>query len=426
MFLPYPWWKLGFLWLAGLKSRRAPGRGKALFQNSLRVAIIGLAFGVAALSITLSIVSGFQRRLAVSVSSSLGHVAQFTKWRTQAELERFVKLAPSGVERVEAIWMSQALVVGKKGGRGVMVEGRRTIYPKSAKHTKDLDSESSNLRTVTVKIGKALADYIGVHQGDTIKILLPGIFQSPIPAMVTALVDHGMYNIDSRLLWVDDTSLKEFLSLEAPGELSKRPGDAHGLRFYLDKKFSSPTQQQALLNWKNAYAEKLSADPRLGESSPILRTWEEQKRNVFGGIGMDKLYLTVVMSLLTLVAVLNVASTLVVLFLERDRDLAVLQALGMSRGQLIQWVTFQGFLTGLVGAVLGLAVSFGIALLLERLPIAQIPADVYNLSRVPFSFEWKEQVSVFGFGLLAALVVSLGVALRLSKVQLVQLMGYRR
>lgn len=424
--LPLTWWKLGFIWLSGIESRRPPGRGRALFQNSMRVALIGLTISVAALSFTLAIVSGFQKHLANSVSNIGGHVIHLSTWRSLDEVKSMLKLAPKGVQKIESFWTSQGLVVGPKGGRGILIEGRRELSTTRIQVKSNWIGGTEGVDPVGVRVGKPLAEYLGVEKGSKIKILLPGIVQGAVEASVLSLLDHGTYELDSRLVWVDDSSLRAYLEGKQPEALGKRPGDAHGIRFYLDSKYSLSSNREKLSSWINEYSQAISREKKFKELEPQVLSWEDQKRNLFGSIALDKAMLSVVLSLLVLVAVLNVAATLVVLFLERDKDMAVVLALGMSRLQLVQWISVQGLSLGFVGAFCGILISYLAGQWVLNLPFLKIPAEIYNMSSLPFSFEWAEQGKVLLFGLLTSFVASLLVAIRLSSVNLVQLMGYNR
>jgi ABC-type lipoprotein release transport system permease subunit len=112
--------------------------------------------------------------------------------------------------------------------------------------------------------------------------------------------------------------------------------------------------------------------------------------------------------------------------LERDREIAVVQALGLNRFQLIQWVGSQGLLIGIVASAVGIGLGMVFGRILQVLPFARLPSDVYNLDRLPLRYDFVEQAWVFGFGVLAATFIALFLGGRLSKMSLLQVLGQRR
>lgn len=379
--------------------------------------MISLAIGIGALSVTLALVSGFEWTLGRAVQESSGHVIHsFGRWQNYEQLEKFVAAAPKGVERAEFFWSSQGLVVGKTGGRGVLIEGRRLAG------TTRVDKP---LEQVQISLGAPLAKLLGVSKGDKVRILLPGILQGSVEALVTGVLSHGIYEMDSRLVRVDDQSLRAYLKQKDPQTFATRPGDAHGIRYYLDPAIYSPTHMEALEKWKASYeAMARTLDPEEGIHRFVH--WRDAKSPLFRGIDYNKKELSLVIGILTLVAALNIAATLVVLFLERDREVAILQALGMGPRDVLQWVGIQGVLLGVLSSLLGLGLGRAFGWILVRAPFIKIPEDIYNISQLPLKFDFVEQGSIFLFGTLASVGVALFLGIGLGRMNLLSVLGTRR
>lgn len=418
MILPWDWWKLSFHWLFDLKGRRPPARRSSLFQNSLKAAVLGLSLGVAALSLTLAVVSGFQDVLGRSTSKVLGHLMWWTDWQKLDYFKEVPQWDPD-ISRLETFWYSQGLVVGPQGGRGIRIEGRREIFSKTP------SAESAAPAAAQIDLGKPLAEFLGVKVGDRVRVLLPGLLDGAFFFEVRRLLEFGMYDLDSRLAFIDEKSFFHDLQARAPDALARRPGDALGLRVFYPDEILDPLHPQRLEKKKAAWVEKIQT-AGLGKSAPLVQTWMEQKKNLFGAIGMDKAILTVVLSLLTLVAGLNIAAILVILYLERDREVATLQALGLSRWHLTQWLGVQGLILGLVSSGLGLLLARFLGFLLQRLPIVQVPAEIYNVSALPLRYEGQEQFGVFLFGMITATGVALFLGFFLSRGRQLTVMAHRR
>ncbi|MEO5667058.1 MAG: FtsX-like permease family protein [Bdellovibrionota bacterium] len=133
-----------------------------------------------------------------------------------------------------------------------------------------------------------------------------------------------------------------------------------------------------------------------------------------------------ILGLLCLVAGLNVAAALVVLFLERDREIAVLRAVGLSRSQLLGWILIQGTLMGVVSAAVGIALSHVFGVILQHLPIAELPGQVYNLTHIPLKFVFREQLAVSVFGVMAAWLLSLLIGISLVKGSFLDTLRHRK
>lgn len=404
--------RLQIVWLLDLKSRRPPVR-RGLFLNSFRSSVLGMALSIAALSVTSAIFTGFERVLANGIASSLGHVTHFTNWHTEKELEEFVSAAPPGITRVVNFWTSQGLLVGPKGGRGVMLEGRKgTGVPVAPGDP------------VLLQLGTPLAEHLGVKTGDTVRILLPGILRGSVEARVESLLQYGMHDIDSRLAVVIDESLRPVMQARDPEAYANRPGDAHGLRFYLAP--GGRAENVAWVErWLKTYEANLKEKRLLGETD-FFRTWKDLQKNLLGSIGLDRTVLTILMGLLTLVATLNVAATLVVLFLERDREMAMLRAIGLSPRSLRWWITAQGLLMGALAAGLGLLLGRVLGWAMGYLPWAQLPADIYHIRQLPLAFDARDQLLAFVFGTLASGLTAWILGRPLARSPLLAPLGQRR
>lgn len=432
-FLPRAWWKLSALWLLNLKSR-TPRAKQALVGHSVRIAMLGLAGGLAALSLTLSIVSGFEWKLAEFVSDQGGDLLHQNAWLSYDDLQKRVGQAPDGASAVEIFWAAPALIVGSQGGRGVKLEATRRFpslkefmdadlrAPVSRSHEQS-NSDDQDDQMVPIELGKALADSLKIKEGEKVRMLLPGVIKGALNVRVIALKELGIYELESRWVHVDEGALRDEILKRDPEAYATRLGDAHGIRYFFPRQFHNPSDTSALDSWKTQYDQNLLKSDV--DSSPFLRTWSEQRKNLFGSIGLDKMVLALVLGLLCLVAALNIAAALVVLFLERDREIAVLRAVGLSRSQLLGWILIQGTLMGFVASVVGLFLAQGMGWVLQRLPIAQLPSEIYNLKMLPLTFVWKEQMMVFAFGVFASWFLSFFMGLSLMKTPFLDTLRHR-
>lgn len=419
MFLPREFWKLSFLWFFQLSSRTPTGK-RGLFKNSLAVALLSFSIGLAALSLTFALVSGFEDVLGRAVQSSGGHVIHvLRRWSNFEQLSKWASQSPESVNRAEFYWATQGLLIGKSAGRGVMIEGRRE-WTREKGIVKALPDDR-----VHIQLGKPLAQILGVQVGDDVRLRLPGVINGSVVVRVTALLSHGIFEVDSRMAILEEQSLRNYLEKNDPQTLKDRPGDARGIRFFLDQDIYPPQNQNALKNWIQKYRENLGEDAK-DETTHLFLDWKSSKASLFQGISYNKKELSLIMSLLGLVSALNIAATLVVLFLLRDREIAILNALGMGPRATRHWIFVQGFILGVLASTGGLILGRILAWILGKTPLAKIPEDIYNIGVLPMKFQFTEQLGVFVFGVCASVLCAWILGFRLSKTKSLAVLGSRR
>lgn len=418
--LPSGFWKLTRRWLFSARGGPRSHRPR-LFQNSLKAAVLGLSLGIAALSLILALVRGVETTLAQGLGRGSGHVVHFVgTWSRYRDLQELVRLAPPGLQRAEFTWDSQALVLGPKGGRGVKIVG---VLPSDFK----VEDPYANRFPLTVDLGKPLAALLGVKSGDKVSLLMPGIVRGSVPALVQDIVEFGYYEYDSRYARLDARGLYAYLKEHQPDLFLSRPGDAFLIRYHLDEARYPFADLTKINQWKRELIKNVRTPAEARGYEMDVRNWSEMEfRNFFESIRHDRISLTIVVSLLALVATLNIAATLLVLYLERDRDLAVLVAMGLRPSQLRWWIAFQGLVLGVVSSVLGLALSRVLAWILPQVPWFELPPDVYNVSSLPFVYAWSEQAGVLLYGTFAGLLIAFFLGWRLAKTPVLEVLRHRR
>lgn len=425
-------YRLGLLWLFGL-GRRSPGARKVLLGGSLGVSILSLGLSLAALGVTRALVAGFETVLSRALSQTQGDVLHhFGDWFDPNEEIQLIQNLPmpEAIKRTEFYWTTQGLVVGNSAGRGVLIEGRHSRSVSGDLAPSDFFSVTSTnpSEMPSVVLGKALADVLGAKAGDSVKILLPGILKSSIPARVSALIEPGMYELESRFVLIDDLSLVEWLKKHSPESLKNRPGESHGVRYFANPDFQGIRGEDNLQKWIQEYKTHLE-DPNsmlpLGVSRRV-QSWREMRSNLFQGIVYNKRELTLILSFLNLVAALNIAATLVVLFLERDKEIAILNTLGLSQNSLWGFVVFLGMILGILSSILGLVLAPILALGLGQVPWFRLPPEIYNLNHVPFEFLGRDLAFIIFLGVGVAVIIAALLGYKLSRMKFSTVLGNRR
>lgn len=372
------------------------------------MALFSSALGVGALSFVRALVSGFESQLSIGVAQFFGPLSYKSGWKSETEHKWLVDKVNYPVE---SYWQGQALIVGPKMGKGVLVEGRRQW---SQSFTCNADTQ------IQVILGRNLANSIGVKSGETLRILLPGLYRGALVAQVGSVTSFGLQELDARRMIINDESLRCYLN-QTGKTMSGKPGDYLGMRF-----FPEIDSLNALALDNEAERLKSLISATLRDSEPSIRSWRDQRKNFFRGLGFDRAVLSIVLGFLTLAASLNVAAALFVIFFERDKDMMTLRAIGMAPKQLRNWILIQGFLMGTLGTLLGMLGSYGVSQVFEKWKIVSLPAEVYHIDHLVFSFQWPEQLGVILFGILSALAVSFMVGHLLSRMKMVEVLSHRR
>jgi lipoprotein-releasing system permease protein len=415
---------VGFKWLFSSKNRN-PFTLKGLVSGSVWMSVLSLGLSLAFLLLTLAIVSGFENTLATAISNSQGHVLhQISKWKNFEELENWVTTMPHAntLERVEFFWTSQGLLVGEKAGRGILIEGRtRSLGSKTNSRSEVPESPD----VITIELGQALAEILGVSKGSSLQVLLPGVIEGAVTVKVSGLVKIGMYDVESRYAVIDSGALSRYVAQKFPDLYRDRPGDAHGVRYFLNSDYKGTAGLKGLKNWVQDYEAFMKAvEPDFDRGR--IQTWQDQKLNLFKGIGHNKIELGLILALLVLVASLNIGATFVVLFLERDREFAIMRAIGWSAGAMQKWMLGVSLGLGILVSTGAVVLAPIIGLGLQSLKWAQLPEEIYNIKYLPLTFGMNELIMVWLYGVVCTVLVSLFLGWKLSRISLLGVLNHRR
>jgi lipoprotein-releasing system permease protein len=219
-------------------------------------------------------------------------------------------------------------------------------------------------------LGSRLAQSTGMLLHSVVNVISPQTELTPlgpapirkVPFRVVGIFESGFYDIDNNYA---------FTSLESAQHLFFVRGLVSTIDLKLDDIYTAP--QVALA------AEKITG-PRL-----VASTWMEQFHQILSALNMEKIVTAVTIGLIQLVAALNILITLIMMVMEKNRDIAVLMSMGARRSQIRNIFVAQGLLIGVVGTIIGLILGYGLSYLADHYRWLRLDQDVYALSYVPFS-----------------------------------------
>jgi lipoprotein-releasing system permease protein len=247
-----------------------------------------------------------------------------------------------------------------------------------------LDQESGGLPTVIV--GKELARQIAVHQGDILTLVSPEGRLTPLGRVpntrkyrIAGLFDSGMYEYDASMVYISIRQAEAFLGLG---------GKVTGIEVKVDNLERS---------------DSIARDIQKSLGYPYwTKDWKMMNRSLFAALKLEKVTMFVILTMIVLVGALNIISTLVMVVMEKSKDIAILRTMGASARSVMSIFMLQGLFVGVLGTMVGLGVGLGLCHLLAEYKFISLPSDVYYISTLPVLVETSDVVLVS----LAAVAIS--------------------
>ncbi len=416
MKLPYEW-RIGWRYTrAGRSARR---NGFISFISG--VSVIGIALGVAALIIVLSVMNGFQKEVRDRMLSVVAHVELFDArgsalpdWNVLANEARKNPAVVGAAPFVPA----QALIARGEDMRGSLVRGidpaqEAKVTPLAAKMQPVMSRLVSGGWGVV--IGGELARSMGVREGDSITLVAPSGQVTPagvVPRLkqvtVVGLFDAGHYEYDNGLVMMHmDDAARLF-----------RTGGVVGVQLRLN-------DAQSARVVANELAESLGADV-------IVRDWTRTNKTWFDAVQVEKRMMFIILTLIVAVAAFNLVSTLVMTVTDKQADIAILRTLGASPGSVMAIFMVQGALSGIMGTLsglgLGLLVAFNIDVIVPfiegLLGVSFLPGSIYLISKMPSDPQSGDIIPIAVLSLILSLAATLYPSWRASRVQPAEALRY--
>jgi lipoprotein-releasing system permease protein len=366
--------------LVGLRYTRAKRRNHFISFISA-TSMAGIALGVAALIVVLSVMNGFQKELRARILGVASHVqisgpdGRLADWQAVAKIAAQEPRVAAAAPFVNA----QGLLSAGQAVRGSVVRG---ILPAREDKVADIGSHMRAGRLDALKpgefnivLGSELARALGALLGDKVALIAPQGQVTPagvIPRLkqftVAGIFEVGMFEYDSGLALVH---------LEDAQKLFQLGDEVSGLRLRLDDLFAA-----------RSVARDLTA--RLGRDF-YATDWTRSHANFFRAVEIEKRVMFIILTLIVAVAAFNIVSTLVMLVTDKQADIAILRTLGASPGSIVQIFMVQGALIGVIGTVagvvLGVLLGFNVATVVpfieNLLGFKFLAKDVYYISDLP-------------------------------------------
>lgn len=435
---------LSVLFVARREAPPLPGeRRSSMVSATLFFSVAGVCIGVMALIVVLSVMGGFEEDIKSKILGANAHVAITKKGDDFSEYaETAAKLATiDGVDTAVAFVLAEGMISSDVGLSGTLVKGvdpldkgavgdlekntesgkvEDLLHPEriqGASLTRvrlPVDQGSSSTTSTGARdfaapivsgdtgptarvapgivIGREMARTLRVRVGDTVNLVSPASEElgptGPAPKLrrfrVAAIFYSGMYEFDSKFSYVDIKQAQRFFGLT---------GRATGVEIRVEDLSATPQVVEEVKR-------------RVGGHPFAVRDWREMNKELFSALLLEKIAMFIVLTFIILVASFLIVSTLVMIVLEKTREIAILKSMGASDSSLMKVFVVQGLIVGFGGAALGLMLGVGTCLLIQRYGVG-LDSDIFYITQLPVVISWGEIGAVVGSALVITYLASI-------------------
>jgi len=370
-------------------------RKQAFISVISLISVLGVALGVASLIVVMGVMNGFTEDLKDKILGINAHIlvnAVGSSMRGYREVAAKIKSVP-GVAGATPFIYSEMMLSAGSGVKGVILRGidpatagEVLVLPRDmvAGRVEDLDKTGENPGII---IGRELAERLVVGVGDRVNLLSPagkhsasGFSPKVKGFTVVGLFKTGMYEYDTTLAYVSLPSAQDLLGFR---------GDViSGIEVRLADVYD---------------AQRLSGEisSKLGGDFFQVRNWMEMNGNLFSALKLEKTAMFVILIMIILVGSFSIITTLVMLVMEKTRDIAILMSMGATSAMIRRIFMLQGAIIGTLGAGLGFALGLFLSWLIKKYQFIKLPSDVYPMDHLPIRLDWMDMslIAVCALGL---------------------------
>ncbi len=419
-----------FISLRYLRAKR-----KQVFVSIITfISIAGISLGVAALIIVLGVMNGFEAELRTKILGVNSHIL-LTKFNGGIDQYEQVQNEISGIKGVVAttpVILSQVILkknesimapllraisaenASKVINVGRLLEGRLEYLSEKNRGNLSLDERLQSMPGIV--IGKELAKNFRLALFDTVDIVLPTGIATPMGMMprikkfiVVGVFESGFYEFDSSLIYTSLKDAQAFLNMD---------NMVTGIEIKVDNIYKA----RAIGNL---------IEERLGMSF-WARDWMQMNKNLFSALKLEKRVMFIILTLIVLVAAFNIISSLIMIVMEKSKDIAILKSMGATANHIMRIFVYQGLIIGVVGTAVGCAAGLAVALNLEQVSLfiekifgfKILPSDVYYLSALPSQVNYADVLLIIGATLFISFVATIYPSRKASRIDPAESLRY--
>ncbi|HEY8278924.1 MAG TPA: FtsX-like permease family protein [Bdellovibrionota bacterium] len=371
------------------------------------VSLLGVCLGVAALTVVMGVMEGFETQLRSIITGTHSHIVLYSARQmipNELEIEdRLRALAPNEIQALGPYIFSEVMLA--KGPRvvGSVVEG---IEKESAQKTTEIEkhltqggfpTKGTKENLPTIVLGGNLAESLGAKLDDEVNVISPFFDKESLQPRsrkfkVGGIVSTGMYEYDSKYSHMDADEARDFFRIP--------PATVSAIKI----KTNDPQKSYEL-------AQRIQKELQYPYRA---RDWTELNRNLLYAVRLQKAVIFIILTAIILVAAFNIMSTLMMMMSEKKKEMSILKAMGLSARKSSGIFMRVGLLIGVSGAVAGITTGLAICLLLGKTRFVKLPADVYFISYLPVDVRPATLFVIAACALVVALLATLYPAYRIA------------
>lgn len=384
------------------------------------LSIAGITVGVMALIVVIAVMAGFESDLKSRILGVESHIVLMHHDGPIADYPEVISYLKGvkGVEAVTPFVYAQVMLRSSSGVSGAVLRG---IDPKTAvsviqafeeetlrKIAKSKAGKDADAGVPGIVLGKELARNLGVIEGDAVYLISPRGVISPIghvPAMrqfkVEGFFESGMYEYDGAFAFIHLMEAQKMMRLD----------DAvTGIEIRVNDIYQADT-----------IARKVETDLGFPYWS---RDWMQMNRNLFSALKLEKKVMFIILTLIILVAAFNIASTLIMMVMEKTKDIAILKVMGATNKSIRKIFIYKGMVIGFIGTALGAVLGFILCALLKYYKFIELPGDVYYITTLPVRLEVFDVILIAIASMVISFLSTLYPAQQASKLSPVDAIRY--
>lgn len=389
-------------------------RKQAFISVITLISVLGIAIGVTALVIALALITGFQEDVQDKILGATSHIMVsdlsgegLSDYQNLIARARGVK----GVRAVSPVAWDMVLITGPYRSRGAMLKGidfllDRPHYPwleKLEQGSLPEPAEEGRIvlgREIALAVGAGVGDWVTVVSSSS-RLSPAGLFPRMKKFQVAGVFSTGLYEFDST------TALTTLRGAQKYFRLDDRVSH---LQIMIDDIFLAVRVGDELR--------------RVLPPSAYVTTWMELNRPLFSALKLEKNIMFLTITLIVIVAALNIIATLILMVMEKTRDIGVLMAIGAT-GRSIRKIFFlQGAMIGVIGTAVGILLGLFCCWLANAFKLIKVPVDIYQIPYVPFHAKPLDLLMIIGVSLVISLLSTLFPSRRASRIDPVIALKY--
>jgi lipoprotein-releasing system permease protein len=380
--------------------------------------VVGIAIGVMALIVVLSVMNGFEDDITTKLLGTQSHIviSHYRGGISDTKVVMDVAMKEKGVVAATPFILSQGLVSAPGGISGAVIRG---IDPGSASKVirlKEIISQgTSNMGNTGVLVGSELAAASGVTLGDAVTLISPtgtitplGMIPKSMTFIVRGIFSTGMYEFDSNMIYISLEAAKKLFMLDM----------ASGIEVKVDDIYQADTISKSILS-------------HLKEGF-WAKTWKDMNKSLFAALRLEKTIMFIILLFIILVAAFSIISTLIMMVMEKRKEIAILKSMGATTEQILKIFITVGMAIGITGTIAGLALGLLLTNNLNTVVAAVefvfgiqvMPKDVYYITGLPTKVDAIEVSLIVVASILLSFLATIYPARQAAKQDPVEVIRY--